>query len=128
MGLLALSQKKRIVESEAKIWGYCVSNFLDENKELIRFIYGAMQLSQRFENDSLATEILLEDFPHLRPVGKRLEYYLSTKRNKRRPIKFIRSILRWLFNELLILKARQMLRRSPYGQTWDPIRSTKWLQ
>ena len=127
-GLLALSQKKRIVESEAKIWGYCVSNFLDENKELIRFIYGAMQLSQRFENDSLATEILLEDFPHLRPVGKRLEYYLSIRCEKQQPVKFIRGVLRWLFNELLILKARQMLRRSPYGQTWDPIRSTKWLQ
>ena len=124
-GLLALSQKKQIDESEAKIWGYCASNFFDENRELIRFIYGGMQLARRFGNDPLATEILLEDFPHLRPVSRRLEYYLSKKRNKGKPLKYIRSILRWLFNELLIFNARQKLRRSPHGQTWDPIHSTK---
>ena len=124
-GLLALSQKKQIVESEAKIWVYSPANFFDEKRELIRFTYGAMQLALQFENDPLAMEILLEDFPHLRPVRKRLEYYLSVKRKKNQPIRFIRDILRWLFNELLIFQARQKLRRSPHGQTWDPISSTK---
>jgi glycosyltransferase involved in cell wall biosynthesis len=124
-GLLALSQKKSIANSEAKIWGYCVANASDENKEVIRFVYGAMQLAQRFENNPIAMQILMEDFPHLRPMRSRLINYISQKRRERGPASFAKGILKWLFNEWLILKARQKLRRDPHGQTWDPIRSTK---
>lgn len=124
-GLLALSQGKKIVDSDANIWVYAAANFSDENRELIRFIYGAMQLARRFEKDPIAMQILLEDFHHLRPMRMRLEYYLSKKRRKRQPAGFIRGILRWLFNELLILKARQKMRHDPHGQTWEPIPSTK---
>lgn len=124
-GLLALSQGKQIVDSDANIWVYTPVNSSDENKQLVRFIYGAMQLARRFEGNSVAMKILLEDFPHLRPLRSRLEYYLSQYRKIKQPATTLRGIVRWLLNELLILKARQKLRRNPYGQTWEPIRSTK---
>ena len=124
-GLLALSQGKEIADSDASIWVYSAANFFDENRELIRFIYGAMQLARQFENDQVAMQILSEDFPHLRPIRSRLEYYLFRTRNQRQPARFIKLIMKWLFNELLILKARQKMYSDPHGQTWDPINSTK---
>lgn len=124
-GLLALSQKKEIVESEANIWVYSAANFCDENRELARFIYGAMQLARQFSSDPATTQILLEDFPYLRPIGSRLKYYLFQRLKNKHFWGFIRGALRWFFNELLILTARQKMRRNPDGQTWEPIRSTK---
>jgi glycosyltransferase involved in cell wall biosynthesis len=124
-GLLALSQKKRIVESNANIWVFSAANSADENRQIIRFTYGAMQLARSFENDPLATGILLEDFPNLRPFGKRWQYQLFQKGKKNYFVKFIRATVKFLINEFLILQARQKFRRDPHGQTWEPIGSTK---
>ncbi|MBE0683504.1 MAG: glycosyltransferase family 2 protein [Anaerolineales bacterium] len=124
-GLLALSQKKRIVESDANIWVYSASNSFDENRQVIRFIYGAMQLARRFEKDAIALQILREDFPHLRPLRSRLEYYLFRRGKKRHFMDILRGVIRWMFNEILIYNARRKFRKDPDGQTWDPIGSTK---
>jgi glycosyltransferase involved in cell wall biosynthesis len=124
-GLLALSQKKRIVESNANIWVFSPANSGDENRQIIRFTYGAMQLARSFENDPLAMEILLEDFPNLRPFGKRWQYQLFQKRRKNHFVRFIYAGVKFLFNEFLILQARQKFRNDPNGQTWEPIGSTK---
>lgn len=125
MGLLALSQRKQILESEASIWVYTAGTPSDENKELVRFLYGAMQLARRFENDSIAMKILHEDFPHLRPLSSRMEFFLSRRLKANQPFTVARGILRWLFNEYLIFIARKKLRQNPDGQTWEPIKSTK---
>ncbi len=124
-GLQALSQGKKIADSDAGIWVYSASNSMDENKELIRFIYGAMQLARLFEHNPLAIQILTTDFPHLLPVRARMEYFIFRKRKVRRLFNVVRGILSWLLNEFLIIKARQKLRSNPDGQTWDPIKSTK---
>lgn len=125
MGLLALSQRKQILESEASIWVYTAGTPSDENRELVRFLYGAMQLTRRFENDPIAMQILLDDFPHLRPLRGRMEVFLSSRLKANQPLLIARGILKWLFNEFLIFKARKMLRKNPDGQTWEPIKSTK---
>ena len=125
MGLLALSQRKQILESEASIWVYTAGTPFDENRELVRFLYGAMQLARRFENDPVAKQILLDDFPHLRPWRSRMEFFLSRRLKANQPFALARGILRWLFNEYLIFKAREKLRQNPDGQTWEPIKSTK---
>jgi hypothetical protein len=124
-GLLALSQNKRIVESDANIWVFSAANPADENRQIVRFTYGAMQLARSFENDRLATEILLEDFPNLRPLAKRFQYYVFPNNRKHSLLKLVRAVLRFSFNEFLILQAHQKLRQNPHGQTWEPIGSTK---
>lgn len=124
-GLLALSQKKKIEESHANVWGYSAANLGDENKEQIRYIYGALQLKDRFINDADATRILLGDFPSLRSLKDRLTYGLLRRQNLVRPVKFLRSLLRWALNETLIFQARIKYWQNPLGQTWEPVASTK---
>jgi glycosyltransferase involved in cell wall biosynthesis len=124
-GLLALSQKKKIEESHANVWGYSAANLGDENKEQIRYIYGALQLKDRFKNDADATRILLGDFPILRSWKDRLTYGLLRRQNWARPVKFLRGLARWALNEALIFQARIKYWRNPLGQTWEPVASTK---
>ena len=124
-GLLALSQKKKIEESHANIWGFSAANFGDENKEQIRYIYGALQLKDRFKNDVDATRILLGDFPNLRSLKDRLVYRLLRRQNLTSPVKFLRSLVRWALNETLIFRARIKYWRDPFDQTWEPVESTK---
>ncbi len=124
-GLLALLQGKRIVESEAGIWVFTPSNPSDENRQAIRFIYGAMQLARQFHGDPAAMEVLLDDFHYLRPASERFMFYYRRKRKAGRRAAFIRAVFRWMLDEILIIRAHQMFRRDPEGQTWEPIRSTK---
>jgi glycosyltransferase involved in cell wall biosynthesis len=124
-GLLALSQKKRIAESDANIWVFSAANSADENRQIVRFTYGAMQLARSFENDPVATEILLEDFPNLRPFAKRWQYYYDQRKKRNIFLRWLRAVVKFSFNEFLIFQARHRLRRNPHGQTWEPIGSTK---
>lgn len=125
-GLLALSQRKRIIESSANIWAFSPADDADEKKQLIRFVYGALQLKRLFRDDQRVTNILMDDFPHLRPWRKRLDYYVLSRVRERKPLlKILRGFYTWLANENCIFEARRLLRRNPSGQTWQPIRSTK---
>lgn len=126
VGLMALSQDRAIAQSKAHIWGYAAGDSSDEDRQMIRFLYGAMQLAERFQNDPLATKILLEDFPNLRPLGQRFEHYLSGFRNEKKFTLLAKGMYRWLRNELLVIRARWKFMIDPTGQTWDPIRSTKF--
>lgn len=123
-GLLALSQGKKIVESDAKIWVFSPSNSSDEERQTIRFIYGAMQLAEYFHEHPVAMAILRDDFPQLRPWPGRLDYYLSTG-NSNTLLKKVKRLVRCLMDERLIFHAQREFRRNPQGQTWTPIRSTK---
>jgi cellulose synthase/poly-beta-1,6-N-acetylglucosamine synthase-like glycosyltransferase len=124
-GLLALMQGKKIVESDAKIWVFSPSNPSDEERQMVRFIYGAMQLAEYFHDHAIAKEILREDFPQLLPWSGRLEYYIKRIRNRNTLLKIIKCLMRCLMDERLIFHAQRELRRNPRGQTWKPIRSTK---
>ncbi len=124
-GLLALSQKKKIEESHANVWGFSAANLGDENKEQIRYIYGALQLKDRFKNDVDATRILLGDFPNLLSLKDRMVYRLLRRQNLTSPVKFLRSLIRWVLNETLIFRARIKYWRNPLDQTWEPVESTK---
>lgn len=129
VGLMALSQNKKIVESNANIWVYSPSNPSDENKEMVRFMYGALQLARRFENNPAAMKVLYIDFPHLRPLKDRFHsHVISRIQKKMNPMLVLRGTARWVINEYLLLKARQKLRLAPHGQTWEPIQSTKGIE
>ncbi|RJP51492.1 MAG: glycosyltransferase family 2 protein [Anaerolineaceae bacterium] len=125
-GLLALSQGRQIAESGARIWGYAAANPFEESQQMVRFLYGAMQLSRHFSSDPNAMKILLEDFPNLRPLMGRFEHHFLRKFKAGRPITLARGLIRWLRNEILALRARQKLYRDPNGQTWEPVYSTKF--
>ncbi|MBV6467803.1 MAG: hypothetical protein PGMFKBFP_03174 [Anaerolineales bacterium] len=124
-GLIARSQGRQIAESDAKIWGYAASTLFDENKEMIRYIYGAMQLMRQFEGNALARSILLDDFPQLRSLKNRISYFLFRKQDRGQPLKYVKGVIRWLKNEWFISQARREMRYAPHGQTWRPISSTK---
>lgn len=124
-GLLALSQGRLIVESDARIWIFSPSNASDERRQMVRFYYGAMQLANRYKDDPIAMRILREDFPCLQPMLGRFQFHIRRKRKLGMPGGVIRGVLAWLFNEYLIFRASIKLREDPDGQTWDPISSTK---
>ncbi len=126
LGLLALSQGMVIAFSDANIWGYSAANAIDENIEIIRFTVGALQLAHQYKNNLIAINILQDDFPSLRPLQKRVDFYILSRIRKNETLSsIIKGVIRWLLNEIIIFRAQMILVRNPQKQTWRPIQSTK---